>query len=227
MLPHLPTAQVGRPVRQTRPGQGRASTRLRAMRSGQDGAPMIVTGSQIRAARALLGWTRQDLAKAAGLHKNTVQYWETSVAIPAGAHREPVACRDIREALRHAGVDVFSQPYAGVRLCRRTNNYTSTRARARPHHGLITPTPDDSRNTGGKTPKQACSQPPAKRQCGAKTRLGRPCIRKALANGRCPNHGGLSTGPKTEAGRQRISEVQKRRWAAIRSARIDVEARPE
>ena len=28
----------------------------------------IVTGCQIRAARALLGWTRSDLAHAAGLH---------------------------------------------------------------------------------------------------------------------------------------------------------------
>jgi hypothetical protein len=65
------------------------------------------------------------------------------------------------------------------------------------------------------------------RCCGARTRLGRPCIRKALANGRCPNHGGLATGPKTEAGRQRISQAQKRRWAAFHTSRINVEARPE
>ncbi|MES0404071.1 MAG: HGGxSTG domain-containing protein, partial [Hyphomicrobium sp.] len=31
--------------------------------------------------------------------------------------------------------------------------------------------------------------------CNARTRAGHPCKRKALANGRCPNHGGLSTGP--------------------------------
>jgi len=50
--------------------------------------------------------------------------------------------------------------------------------------------------------------------CGAKTRKGTPCkappvwnktTDKAM-NGRCKMHGGLSTGPKTEAGRQRISE---------------------
>ncbi|WP_172619363.1 HGGxSTG domain-containing protein [Paenibacillus alvei] len=33
-------------------------------------------------------------------------------------------------------------------------------------------------------------------QCGAKTRSGQPCKRKALANGRCRLHGGKSTGPK-------------------------------
>lgn len=49
--------------------------------------------------------------------------------------------------------------------------------------------------------------------CGARTRRGMACIRKPLANGRCPNHGGLSTGPKSEAGRQRIAEAQRRRWA--------------
>lgn len=42
-----------------------------------------------------------------------------------------------------------------------------------------------------------------KQKCGATTRKGAPCQRKALHNGRCPNHGGLSTGPRTEEGRRR------------------------
>ena len=37
---------------------------------------MIVTGSQIRAGRALAGLRRSDLAKATGLHPNAVAYWE-------------------------------------------------------------------------------------------------------------------------------------------------------
>ena len=32
--------------------------------------PKLVTGAQIKAARALLGWRRIDLAAAAGLHRN-------------------------------------------------------------------------------------------------------------------------------------------------------------
>ncbi len=39
--------------------------------------------------------------------------------------------------------------------------------------------------------------------CGAKTRKDTPCQAKALANGRCRNHGGLSTGPRTPEGRAR------------------------
>ena len=40
-------------------------------------------------------------------------------------------------------------------------------------------------------------------RCGARTRLGRPCRRKGLTNGRCRNHGGMSTGPTTREGKTR------------------------
>lgn len=55
--------------------------------------------------------------------------------------------------------------------------------------------------------------------CGAKTRTGKPCQRRGNgAGGRCPNHGGMSTGPRTQAGRQRIAEAQRRRWAQRRDS---------
>lgn len=38
--------------------------------------------------------------------------------------------------------------------------------------------------------------------CGAKTRKGTPCKRRDLyRSGRCPMHGGLSTGPRTAEGK--------------------------
>ena len=37
---------------------------------------------------------------------------------------------------------------------------------------------------------------------------------KALANGRCKNHGGMSTGPKTIAGRQAIAMATRKRMAS-------------
>jgi hypothetical protein len=41
-------------------------------------------------------------------------------------------------------------------------------------------------------------------RCGAYARsTGLPCQAQALANGRCRNHGGLSTGPRTPEGRAR------------------------
>ena len=41
-------------------------------------------------------------------------------------------------------------------------------------------------------------------RCGAKTRRGTPCKCSAMPNGRCRIHGGLSTGPKTGDGIERI-----------------------
>tara|TARA_R110000868_G_scaffold380784_4_gene647026 strand:+ start:20544 stop:20810 length:267 start_codon:yes stop_codon:yes gene_type:complete len=43
--------------------------------------------------------------------------------------------------------------------------------------------------------------------CGAKARSGHPCKGFAMKNGRCKFHGGMSTGPKTDEGKQRISDA--------------------
>ena len=52
------------------------------------------------------------------------------------------------------------------------------------------------------------------RPCGARTRAGQQCRRKGLGKGgRCPNHGGMSTGPKTPEGRARLAALLKARWA--------------
>jgi len=52
-------------------------------------------------------------------------------------------------------------------------------------------------------------------RCGAFARsTGQPCKAKALTNGRCKNHGGMSTGPKTPEGRQAIAEATRQRMAS-------------
>ena len=52
-------------------------------------------------------------------------------------------------------------------------------------------------------------------RCGAFARsTGNPCQAKALTNGRCKNHGGMSTGPKTPEGRQAISQATCMRMAS-------------
>jgi hypothetical protein len=56
--------------------------------------------------------------------------------------------------------------------------------------------------------------------CGARNRQGKPCaVRVEPGKARCRFHGGLSTGPKTAAGRARIAAAQRRRWSAFRGAR--------
>jgi hypothetical protein len=55
--------------------------------------------------------------------------------------------------------------------------------------------------------------------CGARNRQGKPCaVRVEPGKRRCRFHGGLSTGPRTAAGRARIAEAQRRRWRAVRGA---------
>lgn len=75
---------------------------------------MIATGRQIAAARALLGWSQGQLARAAGLHANAVAYWERHETIET--YRPPFACERIRDALQDAGVETFLKPAPGVRF---------------------------------------------------------------------------------------------------------------
>lgn len=178
---------------------------------------MIATGRQIRAARALLGWTRADLARAASVHVNSVAYWEDAANIPTGAYQVPVACRRMRKALLKSGVRTFVSPRIGVELCENDNLDSSARGRARPRHGVkeycrVPELPID------KTRPVPSVKSTGPQLCGARTRQGRPCLRKALANRKCRNHGGASTGPRTQAGRDRIAKAQRKRWRQWRMA---------
>ncbi|WP_439649743.1 HGGxSTG domain-containing protein [Gymnodinialimonas ulvae] len=56
--------------------------------------------------------------------------------------------------------------------------------------------------------------------CGAKIRAGHPYRRKPEPGAqRCANHSGKSTGPKTDEGRARIYEMQRKRWLNKASAK--------
>lgn len=58
-------------------------------------------------------------------------------------------------------------------------------------------------------------------RCGAKTRKGLLCRAKVIPEkARCRFHGGMSTGPKTPEGRERIAEAQRLRWAKWRAINL-------
>ena len=175
----------------------------------------IVMGCQIRAARSLLGWSQDELANAAGLHPNAIAYWEQTVAIPFGRH-EPHACRKIAHALRCADVKFIGHAKPGVRLVENTNFVMKPPSRARARHGVIGVMSCLGVLARGKTWPAVVARRNSSTSCGAKTRTGAPCRRMGLGNGRCRNHGGLSSGPKSIAGRTRIAKAQRRRWAKWR-----------
>ena len=58
-------------------------------------------------------------------------------------------------------------------------------------------------------------------RCGAYARsTGLPCEAKAMPNGRCKNHGGMSTGPKTPQGRQAIAQATRQRMTSGGRTRV-------
>ena len=75
---------------------------------------MISTG-QVRAARALLRWTAEDLANAAEVGVATIRRMEVLDGIPAGNVKTLVA---IQQALEDAGIEFIGSPDdgPGVRL---------------------------------------------------------------------------------------------------------------
>jgi DNA-binding XRE family transcriptional regulator len=72
---------------------------------------MPVTSAQIRMARAALNWTVRDLAKATGLHRNTINNIE--VGRYAG---DPESLKTIEKVLTRAGVEFTDGDQPGVRL---------------------------------------------------------------------------------------------------------------
>lgn len=75
-------------------------------------------GEQIRAARALVGWTANDLAKASGVSYPTVQRLDATRGEVGGRHD---TVQSIRTALEAAGVEFIPENGggAGVRLAKR------------------------------------------------------------------------------------------------------------
>lgn len=77
---------------------------------------MSLTPAQLRAARALLGWSREDLARHAGLSAMTVRAFEY-----LGADPKQSTVNKLRRALSQAGVDLLEETAefgAGVRFRR-------------------------------------------------------------------------------------------------------------
>ena len=96
----------------------------------------VVTGAQLRAGRAMLGWSSQTLATAARVHINTVGRWEAAQTLPAFLLREPYGVRRMREAMESAGVKFFIRPSPGVRLCKGPSFVMPPTRRHRPLHGV-------------------------------------------------------------------------------------------
>jgi transcriptional regulator with XRE-family HTH domain len=76
-------------------------------------ASFVITAAQCRAARALLNWSRQELAEASRVGLRTVVDFEGGVR-----HPREVTTDAIRRALEAAGVEFTNSDKPGVRMPR-------------------------------------------------------------------------------------------------------------
>ncbi len=149
-----------------------------------------MTGDELKNERLAQGLSRLALAALCNLLPDTVRYWERVPSLDANGHA-------VKLMVHALGLGPLSDPVLG-------NNCTATRAR----YGVLL---DGMAQVPPLIPRSLL-------QCGAKTRRGTPCrCRPVPGKRRCKFHGGMSTGPKTEAGKQRISIAQKHRWQDYRS----------
>ncbi|MFN4140971.1 helix-turn-helix domain-containing protein [Aestuariivirga sp.] len=75
----------------------------------------MITGHQIRAARALLDWSAQETAERSGLTRETIQRLEKTFDIPASRTKSLV---ELRRVFEEAGIEFIGSPGdgPGVRL---------------------------------------------------------------------------------------------------------------
>jgi len=79
----------------------------------------VITGSQVRAARALLAWSQADLAKCAGASLPTIKRLEASGDDPGGTVRINQKIRLAVEAAGIVFIDDDADGGRGVRVGRR------------------------------------------------------------------------------------------------------------
>ena len=77
----------------------------------------ITSGRHLRAARALAGLSRSELADAADVGHDAVKYWERKQDIRSEDDALHYAMHKISDALERAGVAVVGWPEPSVCLC--------------------------------------------------------------------------------------------------------------
>jgi transcriptional regulator with XRE-family HTH domain len=77
----------------------------------------MITGGQIRAARALLRWTTEAAAERAGVHRKTIEKLEQATGVPTSRVQTLL---ELQRAFEAAGIEFIGTPKQGpgVRLWR-------------------------------------------------------------------------------------------------------------
>ena len=149
-------------------------------------------GDWLRTLRKAAKLSQTELACKAGVGRGAVSYWERRPAVDLRGW----APKRILAALGEDPLRYFRTPI-----------------RAR-EDGVLQISDWEKRQIAALETRAAQREATRRVTCGAKTRKGAPC-RNLSEPGRrrCKFHGGMSTGPRTTAGKEAIAETQRRRWA--------------
>ncbi len=160
-----------------------------------------MTGAQLYALRKLLGLSQARLAERAGVTRQAVSTYENRPVLKWW-NEGPARCLEV------------------LLICPPSGHLT----RALMGDQVLWVLSDAAREFEAEVARflAAADRSTARVSCGARTRNGTPCRAKSEpGKSRCRLHGGLSTGPKTVEGRDRIAEAQRRRWAKRKASDVD------
>jgi transcriptional regulator with XRE-family HTH domain len=71
----------------------------------------LITSAQIRAARAMMDWSRDDLSKKSGVGISALMRFESAEGIPAGKIQ---TLQMVQSAFEKAGVEFIGSPESGA-----------------------------------------------------------------------------------------------------------------
>lgn len=171
------------------------------------------SGTDLRRARKNAGLSQAELARRAGLCRETVSNWENRPCLVWGSPA-------IGRMVDVLGVEVLPESFKSI-----LRIYPRSNARAwgwglNPKVREMMEIECQLATARSRELSERVAEWNARRRvtCGAKTRKGTPCRMKSEpGKRRCKYHGGKSTGPKTAEGRKRIAEAQRRRWVRWRA----------
>lgn len=158
-----------------------------------------MTGAELKAYRIQSGFSQHKLAQLAGVHRCSVVYWEGKGVVDANGY----APKRFLDAL-----NLKVNPTSNARARAWGNMF----AKQKPlDQKIATELARLEVNVAKKREKSRV-------RCGAVTRKGRLCrLLSEAGRRRCKFHGGMSTGPKSQEGKERIASAQRKRWATWRA----------
>lgn len=150
-----------------------------------------MTGKELRRKRERCGLSMRALARRAELHHRTIAYWEGKAALDPLSPAVAAICAALEWRITAQPIRArVMGSYTAKEPVLTYNNVVNLIGARLAGHLFFARVP-----------------------CRATTRAGKPCrAQSEPGRKRCRFHGGLSTGPRTEEGRKRIAEAQRRRW---------------